>query len=229
MDSAPRSWGAGTVAVAGLPGQTRIRSQDGSKDAGSGALPTSASDGPPIMRRTLSLSLAAAATAAAFFAPPASSQGALRPVDAMIVNPPSRPVPVQVLSAPVPPGEGSRTPYMLRTDVQFSGGGGVCTTGQPFTLPAGKRLVLQYLGAITTLSAPAALAYVAVGLPDGGISIVVPAAPPLPTTQFGLPANLSVAGQVVHAYIDSDICIASTGSASSGVNVQLSGYLVDRP
>jgi hypothetical protein len=178
------------------------------------------------MSRSLSHSLLAAAIAATFFAPPA-----LKPVDAMIVNPPSRPVPVQVLSAPVPPGEGSRTPYMLRTDLQLSGGGGMCTSAQPFTLPAGKRLVLQYLGAITTLAAPAALAFVAVGLPDGGISIVVPAAPPLPTTQFGLPANVSVAGQLVHAYIDSAfyVCIASTGSASSGVNVQVSGYLVDRP
>jgi hypothetical protein len=183
------------------------------------------------MSRSLSHSLLAAAMAVTFFAPPALSQGALKPVDAMIVNPPSRPVPVHVLSAPVPPGEGSRTPYMLRTDLQLSGGGGMCTSAQPFTIPAGKRLVLKYLGAITTLSAPAALAYVAVGLPDAGISIVVPAAPPLSTTQFGLPANLSVAGQLVHAYIDSAfyVCIASTGSASSGVNVQVSGYLVDRP
>jgi hypothetical protein len=183
------------------------------------------------MRRSLSLSVAAAAVAATLFAPPALSQGGLKPVDAMIVNPPSRPVPVQVLNAPVPPGEGSRTPYGLRTDLQLSGGGGMCTSAQPFTIPAGKRLVLKYLGAITTLSAPAALAYVAVGLPDAGISIVVPAAPPLSTTQFGLPANLSVAGQLVHAYIDSAfyVCIASTGSASSGVNVQVSGYLVDRP
>lgn len=55
------------------------------------------------MPRTFSItSLTTAALAAALFAPPALSQGALKPVDALIVNPPSRPVPVSIVTPAAP-------------------------------------------------------------------------------------------------------------------------------
>jgi len=186
------------------------------------------------MRRSLSISLATAALAATFFAPPVFSQGVFRPVDAMIVNPPSRPVPVQVLNAPIPPGESSRTPYSLRAQVSFAGGGGACSGTAP--LPAGKRLVVTHLSGLASLPAPAALSYVAVGLIEGGQAtgpvVLVPAAPPLPFTDFvGVPRNLSAAGQQVHADIDGAItlCIGSQVPVNGNANVQVYGYLVDRP
>jgi hypothetical protein len=47
--------------------------------------------------------VAAFALAAATAAPPARAQGALKPVEALIVNPTNRPVPVSVVPAPIAP------------------------------------------------------------------------------------------------------------------------------
>lgn len=47
--------------------------------------------------------LAAISLAAACFAPPALAQGALKPVEAIVVNPASRPVPVSVVPAALGP------------------------------------------------------------------------------------------------------------------------------
>jgi hypothetical protein len=183
---------------------------------------------------SLSLSLVAAAMAATFFAPPASSQGALKPVDAMIVNPQSRPVPVHVLSAPMAAGEGSYTPYRLRADVSFGGGGGACVLAAQ--LPAGKRLVLTHLSGFASLPPPAALSYVAAGLVENGQltgpAVLVPAAPSVPSTDFlGTPRNVSAAGQQVHAYIDGALalCIGSPAPVNGSAQVLVYGYLVDRP
>jgi hypothetical protein len=182
------------------------------------------------MRRSLSHSLLAAAMAATFFAPPALSQGALKPVDAMIVNPPSRPVPVEVLSAPMPPGEGSRTPYRVREQLQFAGGNFGCANRTQ--LPAGKRLVLTHVGGFASLPAPAALSYVTVDTIEAGQItdvVIVPAAPPLPEPTDS--RNLSAAGQQVHAYIDATLrfCVRTAGVVTGSAFVQLSGYLVDKP
>src|SRR5688572_33232092 len=93
--------------------------------------------------------------AAACFAPPVLAQGALKPVDALIVNPPTRPVPVAVLSAPAAPGEGSREVYSL--PVGFTLHSNFTCTSTSIAVPAGKRLVLEHLSGYASLPTPTAL------------------------------------------------------------------------
>src|SRR5688572_1502915 len=74
----------------------------------------------------------------------ALAQGALKPVDALVINPPSRPVPVTVLSAPAPANEGAREVYSTNYSVVFSNQYRSCVSA---TVPAGKRLVLEHVSA----------------------------------------------------------------------------------
>lgn len=168
----------------------------------------------------------AAAVALCGLAPPALAQGALKPVDARIVNTPTQPVPVTVLSTPSQPGEGSREIYALATVLDFAGSF-ACTSVQ--TLPAGKRLVLQHLGGNAALFAPSALVHLSIRSPSGLPELVVPAAPPV-TNVSGV--NLSAAGQQANAYFDGDfeVCVStSTISGSNRVSLSLRGYLVNKP
>ena len=151
----------------------------------------------------------------------ALAQGALKPVDALVVNPTTRPVPVTVLSSPVQPGEGTLEIYSL---VVHSGFG--CS---PQTVPAGKRLVLQHISGVATTIAPAALRYVGITTQaNGTLDLLVPAAPPLSVGS----TNFSAAGQQVHAYFDGqfEVC-AATSFADPGAApiVSLRGYLVNKP
>lgn len=165
---------------------------------------------------------------------PAFAQGAIKPVEALVVNPSTRPVPVTVLSAPAQAGEGSHELYSLRAFFTFQGNTTACT--DPFTLPSGKRLVLTHLAGIASLPAPAALTYVAVapleaGQPTGSPVIAIPAAAPLPLGGASTAFNQSVAGQQVHAHIDGgfQLCIGSSAQTQNGVSVKLAGYLVNKP
>lgn len=160
----------------------------------------------------------------------AFAQGALKPVDAVIVNPATRPVPVTVLSTPAQPGEGSREIYRRVSELVFTNFTFTCSELQ--TVPAGKRLVLQYLGGTGTLNAPAALVYVSIRTQVDGpdVDLVVPAAAPLSSSSPS-GVNHSAAGQQVHAYFDSDfrVCAETSSFGSATVIVSLRGYLVNRP
>jgi hypothetical protein len=155
---------------------------------------------------------------------PALAQGALKPVEALVVNPTNRPVPVQVLSAPAPEGEGSRENFVYASVLNIEGGFGCAVQ----TVPAGKRLVLQHIGGQATLTAPAALVSVITRLGSASYSdLVVPAAPPL--TALGM--NQSAAGQQVHAYYDHSfqVCGSLSGEAYGRMGFYLRGYLVNKP
>jgi hypothetical protein len=152
---------------------------------------------------------------------PSRAQGAIKPVEALVVNPSTRPVPVTVLSTPAQPSEGSREIYSLA--VQLGAG---CALG---TVPTGKRLVLQYLSGQANTIAPAALMFVGIRMSNTTIfDVVVPAAPPLTVGS----SYLSAAGQQVHAYFDGnfEVCAQLT-SADPGAApfASLRGYLVNRP
>jgi hypothetical protein len=102
--------------------------------------------------------LAAACAAVAMF--PAWGQGALRPIEALVVNPESRPVPVadKPLAAAVNAlaAAGARLPYQHA--VRFNQGAAtctnfVCTVDFP-AVPAGKLLVVTYAAARYAALAP---------------------------------------------------------------------------
>jgi hypothetical protein len=158
--------------------------------------------------------LAAAATSL-----PSRAQGALKPVDAMIVNPSSRPVPVTVLGS-----EGGRETFRVADALNVEGGFGCAA----LAVPAGKRLVLQHIGGQATMTAPVALVAVITRLGSASFSdLVVPAAPPLSYFTY----NSSAAGQHVHAYYDHDfqVCASLTHEANGRVAYYLRGYLVSKP
>jgi hypothetical protein len=210
----------------------RIRGQDGLLSAGRGALTISAFRRSSIMPRTvLSItSLTTACLAAACFAPPVLAQGAIKPVEALIVNPPSRPVPVQVLNAPMPAGEGSFELY----NVEVTAPAGACNSAsRALTVPAGKRLVLRHVGVSGVLPSPAALTGISIKLvTNGTISsqvLTVPAAAPLALA--GGQFYSAQAGQQVHAYIDGafTICISTTQITGDNLPVSLHGYLIAKP
>ena len=149
----------------------------------------------------------------------AFAQGALKPEDAHVVNPPSRPVPVTVLSAPAPANEGAREVYSTTYSVIFSNQYRSCVSA---TVPAGKRLVLEHVSAGAGALASAALSYIS--LEDAVPRLFVPAAPPI-GSGFG------AAGQLVRAYFDASfaVCATATQINDGYVSVALNGFLVARP
>jgi hypothetical protein len=158
--------------------------------------------------------------AAAAASLPSRAQGALKPVDAMIVNPPSRPVPVTVLG-----DEGGRELFRIADALNVELGFGCAA----IAVPAGKRMVVQHLGGQATVNAPAALLAVVTRLGSASFSdLVVPAAPPLGAAGF---PNSSAAGQQVHAYYDHNfqVCASLSLEASGRVGYYLRGYLVNKP
>jgi hypothetical protein len=187
------------------------------------------------MKRSVWIAVAAALCSGLPLAP-AFAQGALKPVDALVVNPPSRPVPVAIVSAPAQAGEGSREAYSQRVVVPFGGGAGSCTSSlTPFAVPSGKRLVLTHLAGVASLPAPSALTYVSVGLivagEGAGPLITVPAAAPLVSSSVFGTRNISSAGQQVQAYIDGAfyLCVGASSSNDDSVTMSLHGYYVAKP
>jgi hypothetical protein len=169
-------------------------------------------------------SLTAAGLAAVCIAPAALAQGALKPVEALIVNPPSRPVPVTVLSAPAQPSEGSREAYQVAKQLTLQSQNFNCTQ---LEVPAGKRLVVEYVGGHGIIAAPGAFIQMSLDV-QGVTSVYVPANPPV-----GLPngTNHSAGGQLVRAYADAgfSICASATTLAFGQVWVGVVGYLVPKP
>ena len=139
----------------------------------------------------------------------------------MIVNPPSRPVPVTVLG-----DEGGRELFRVADAMNVELGFG-CVA---IAVPAGKRMVVQHIGGSATIAAPAALVSIVTRLGSASFSdLIVPAAPPVGGAG-GWP-NQSAAGQPVHAYYDNNfqVCAALSHEASGRVGYYLRGYLVNKP
>jgi hypothetical protein len=159
----------------------------------------------------------------------AQAQGTLKPVEARIVNTPTQPVPVTVLSAPVAAGEGSREIYSRTFDLPFSSDSSlVCASAQ---LPAGRRLVVQHLSAQAVLVMASSLRFVGMGpAPGEALDLLVPAAPPLRGGSDNF-FNYSVAGQQVHAYFDNQyvVCVQAVERMNRDATAQVRGYLVPRP
>jgi hypothetical protein len=170
------------------------------------------------------LLLPVAALCAATALNPAVAQGALKPVEALVINPPTRPVPVTVLSAPAQPGEGSREAYQTAKQLTLQSQNFNCTQ---LAVPAGKRLVVEHVSGHGIIAAPGAFMHISLDI-QGVTSVYVAANPPL-----ALPngTNHSAAGQLVRAYADSgfSVCASATTLASGQVWVGVVGYLVPKP
>jgi hypothetical protein len=157
------------------------------------------------------------------------AQGTLKPVEARIVNTPTQPVPVTVLSAPAPAGEGSREIYSQILNLPYTSGNSyACASAQ---LPAGKRLVVQHLGALS-VQVGTPLFYVGMApAPGTELDLIVPAAAPLSSTYENDFFTRAVAGQQVHAYYDTQymVCVQGVGNLNRNSMAQVRGYLVARP
>jgi hypothetical protein len=176
----------------------------------------------------------AAATAAA--ASTAWSQGAVRPIEAVVVNPESRPVPVvdKPLAAAIGAlaSGGNRTPYQhavrfnqsMTTCTQF-----VCEVNFP-AVPAGKLLVVTYASA--RYSVDPAQASPAVELRDAANvndTVLLPA--PVPHGLFGSviaagPVTFHVAGGRTPR-----LALGGTGVGlvSNTALASIVGHLIDAP
>ena len=173
---------------------------------------------------------------------PIAAQGQVKP-NVTVVNPVSSPVnaritntvvPVEISNAdaiPVVPqeSEGSRQIFAKTITVDMGGGAGNCNGTDPLTVPAGKRLVIQYVSASTSFTSPAALVDVSLGVLSGpGPQIVVPAGKSAPG---GGNVTYASAGQNVHAYSDVALfaCAKTSDPTSEELQVNVMGYYVDKP
>ena len=114
--------------------------------------------------------------------------------------------------------------------------------GLTYTVPAGKRLVLEY-ASMNACTLPETAAYMTVTTNVGGsfVSHSLPAAPPAGspgTTNFAcnLPAASSIlaVGQQLHLYADAGTIVfvemlRNTTSGTTAVTAAISGHLVDVP
>jgi hypothetical protein len=182
------------------------------------------------VRSILFTTLAAAATSTAW------AQGALKPIEALVVNPESRPVPVvdKPLAAAVNAlaSGGSRTPYQhavrfnqsMTTCTQF-----VCEVNFP-AVPAGKLLVVTYASARYVMDL--SLGSAAVELRDAASindTVLLPA--PVPSGPFGTviaagPVTFHVAaGRTPRLALGGN----GVGLASNTALASIVGHLIDAP
>ncbi|HKX99056.1 MAG TPA: hypothetical protein VJL86_05030 [Steroidobacteraceae bacterium] len=176
--------------------------------------------------------------------------GALLPIEAYaqtkptvtVINPVSNPVnsritnsvlAVEVSNADpipvtIPDPEATREIFFKVVNVSISGGGG-CNPNDPIVVPAGKRLVIEYVSAHGTISAPAEIVRFMLRQPSAPDDfLVVPAG----KSAAGVDTNHSAGGQYVHAYTDGDLwaCgVPSTSAGAGAVHVSVIGYLLDKP
>jgi hypothetical protein len=175
------------------------------------------------------LFIAAALCAATAFTP-VLAQGVLKPVDSLIVNPPNRPVPVTVMSAPAQMGEGSREIFRAFVGLVWSDRRASCSS--PQTLPAGKRLVVEHVSGMARLPGAAALEFVGihhdVAQTFDDFSVVIPVAP-RPASQFA--EVITPFGQAVRAYFDGSfqVCASIASGVPGTASVSIVGYLVSKP
>lgn len=174
---------------------------------------------------------------------PMTAYGQTKP-NVTVVNPTSNPVNTRITNAVVPveisnadaipvttqESEGSRHIFSKTITVDLNFGAGDCNFTDFLTVPSGKRMVIQYVSASGSFDAPAAL--VDVRLRDASTSrilLVVPAGKT--AVNGGGTVTYASAGQSVHVYSDSSLraCVQASDSTGLEVDVNISGYYVDKP
>lgn len=174
---------------------------------------------------------------------PTVADGQTKPT-VTVVNPVSNPVntritngvvPVEVSNAdpiPValPESEGSRAIFSRTILVDFANTQSSCNFADELAVPAGKRMVVEYVSA--TFYAGGSQHIVVVTLLDKVSQrhlIYVPG------TRIGVAAGgvstFSGAGQYVHSYFDSALaaCVQFNDSITGSIAVLATGYFVDKP
>lgn len=160
-----------------------------------------------------------------------------------VINPVSNPVntritnsvvPVEVSNAdPIPvavsDSEGSREIYFKKVKVRLPNEDSVCNSDDPITVPAGKRLVIEYVSAYGSVVVPAELVVFMLRHPSAPEEdfLYVPAGK---SANAG-DGNISAGGQFVHAYSDESLwaCYYPSETTAGVVNVSVVGYLLDKP
>jgi hypothetical protein len=173
------------------------------------------------MHKGLFFAAVATTVGIALLAPLQPSQAqTFKPVDSRIVNTASQPVPVTVLSAPEPVGEGGREVHSPAYALNFGNNFLTCVGGE---VPAGKRFVVEHISAFAGVMGAAALVQVSLEVPSGP-RIFIPAAAPVGS-------GMGSAGQVVRLYLDGVflVCATANNNNNGSVTVALNGYLVKRP
>ena len=172
---------------------------------------------------------------------PVAAQAQVKQPTVTVVNPTSNPVNARITNAVVPveisnadaipvaaqDSEGGREIYTKSVTVDFGGGSGSCNGDDPVTVPAGKRLVIEYLSATSTFDNSIRLVSVSLQMAGGKLLAVAPAT----STAFNGSLSYSAAGQYVHAYSDGNLlaCAIANGANSDEMQVNITGYLVDKP
>jgi hypothetical protein len=176
-----------------------------------------------------------AAACAAVAASSVWAQGALKPIEALVINPESRPVPVvdKPLAAAVNAlaSTGSRTPYQHA--VRFNPGPNFCTNfvcAVDFpAVPAGKLLVVTYAAARYAAVAPEV--FPNVELQDAGNSsdtVLLPAPVSIGPGSYIAAGPVSfhvAAGRVPRLALGG----IGVGAAPNTALASIVGYLVDAP
>lgn len=158
-----------------------------------------------------------------------------------VVNPVSNPVNTRITNAVVPveisnadaiavtaqDSEGNRQIYRKTVTVKFGNSAGDCNFTDLVTVPAGKRLVIEYLSATSSFEIPIRLIAVSLRVPSGKLVAVAPAT----ANDFDNLYSYSAAGQYVHAYTDTSLwaCANVNGASTQDLEVNVTGYLVDKP
>jgi hypothetical protein len=174
-----------------------------------------------------------------------SAHGQVKP-NVTVVNPATNPVNTRITNAVVPveisnaeaipvtaqESEGSRQIYHKSVTVDLAGSAGNCNHLDPVTVPAGKRLVIEYLSATSVFTVPAALVSISLRVPNGQLIAVAPAGKTAVGEQpVGDPLNYAAAGQYVHVYTDATLwaCALVSNSTTEDLAINVAGYLVDKP
>jgi hypothetical protein len=153
------------------------------------------------------------------------------PVNTRITN---AVVPVEISNAdPIPVAaqdvEGSRQIFAKTISVNLGGSNGTCNSSDVLAVPAGKRMVIEYVSALKILDAPLELVSVGLRIPNSQYFVIVPG-----KTVRGVGSasafNFVAAGQYVHAFTDVSLwaCADSNDQISDSFEVNITGYLVDK-
>lgn len=155
---------------------------------------------------------------------PSRAQGAIKPVEALVVNPPSRPVPVAPVAVKLEP---------VQTRCIGSNNEGC----ELYVVPAGKRLVIESVSHyVSTSTAGVQVHWVVVG-PATGTEELLPMV--AGSSTFSAPLTSSSSGLYYYIgtnpariYVDAGLRVVAWNrlfpNVSSNFAVSITGYLVDR-
>jgi hypothetical protein len=176
---------------------------------------------------------------------PVAAHGQNKP-NVTVVNPVSNPVNTRITNAVVPveisnadaipvvpqESEGSREIFSRSIRISMADAMVRCNSSDPLTVPAGKRMVIEYVSATAFAPPPAELVAVSLAVPpaDQGRLVTVPAGKSALSSDGH---SWSAAGQYVHAYSDGNLWACATASSPPPndyvVAVSVTGYYVAKP